>query len=145
MSLATEIQTAKTKATEQWAEVVHAAATGNEPSLPAITKIAVGLGITTNEAHAKLRQDVDIIRQRDRAVADLAQADANIAAVLAPYGGDDEKFRHTVEAAEALAGELRGEYFAYTNGLLITRGFATGTLRRLEGSRPDLVANVTNN
>jgi hypothetical protein len=139
MSLATEIQAAANKATDQWYEIVHAAAAGTEPSLAALTKVAAGLGITTNEAHAKLRQDVDVIRQRDRAVADLAQADANIAAVLAPYGGSDENFRRAVEAAESLACELRGEYVAYTNGHAITRGFAQGTIRRLEAAHPDLL------
>jgi hypothetical protein len=138
MSLESEAQAVRVKAAQQWRELVHAAASGDEPSLAAVSKVAAALGIA--DAVAKLRDDADIVRQHARAVADLAQADANIAQVLEPYGSD-ENFRRAVEAAEALAGELRGAYLAYEQGHCITRGFASGTIRRLEGSRPDLLAN----
>ncbi len=138
MSLATEIQTAKTKATEQWAEVVHAAAAGNEPSLPAITKLATGLGITVPEAAAKLRADVDVVHQHNRATFDLAAADAAIADELRPYGGSDEDYRRAVEDAEAIALQLRNAYQGYSQGLCFTKGLAAGNIRRLEATRADL-------
>lgn len=143
MSLATEIQTAKSKATEQWAEVVHAAVAGNEPSLPALSKLADALGITTHEAHAKLQADTELVRQCRwyEAQRDAAQARAD--AMLAPFNGSEREFRAAVESAEAAARELRSAYNTLTAQTLVAVGTARGNLQRIEGSRPDLFPTTT--
>jgi hypothetical protein len=141
MSLATEIQTAKFKATEQWAEVVHAAAAGNEPSLPALTKLADALGMTTHEAVAKLQADTELVRQCQWYASHRDATNSRIEAALAPYGGTERAFKEAVESAEAHARELREAYTAITHQAMVASGSAEGTRRRLMGSRPDLFAN----
>jgi hypothetical protein len=141
MSLATEIQTAKFKATEQWAEVVHAAAAGNEPSLPALTNLADALGITTHEAADKLQADTDLVRQCQWYASQRDAAQARADATLAPYNGNESEFRAAVESAEAHARELRVAHDALTRQTQVAVGTAEGTLRRLMGSRPDLFIN----
>jgi hypothetical protein len=141
MSLATEIQTAKFKAAEQWAEVVHAAAAGSEPSLPALTKLADSLGIATHDAHAKLRQDVAIVQHRNSLIAQRDAAQARADALLSPFNGSEREFRNAVESAEAAARELRTAYNTLTGQTMVAVGTAQGNLQRVEGSRPDLFAN----
>jgi hypothetical protein len=138
MSLATEIASAKDKAITQWAEVVHAAVAGNEPSLPALTKLADALGITTHQAAAKLQADTELVRQCKwyEAQRDAAQARAD--ALLAPFNGSEREFRAAVESAEVAARELRTAYNALTGQTLVAVGTARGNLQRIQGSRPDL-------
>jgi hypothetical protein len=140
MSLATEIASAKSKATEQWAEVVHAAAAGSEPSLPALSKLADALGITTHQAAAKLQADKELVLQIKWYALQRDATNARIEAALAPYG-DEPGFRAAVEEAEAHARALRETYNAITRQAMVTAGTAEGNRRRLEGSRPDLFAN----
>lgn len=143
MTLAAEIASAKDKAVTQWAELVHAAAAGTEPSLAALTKIAEGLGISTHEAHAKLRQDVAIVQHRNSHLfhRDAAQARAN--KMLEPFGGCALEFLAAVESAEGVARELRTAYTALNAQTFVAVGTAEGNLRRIEGQRPDLF-NINN-
>jgi hypothetical protein len=141
MSLATEIQTAKIKATEQWAEVVHAAAAGSEPSLPALSQLADALGLTTHEAAARLQQDVGIIHHRNSHVAQRDAAQARADAMLSPYNGNEKEFLAAVEEAESNARALRAAHTALAWQHLVAVGAAEGNLQRIEGSRPDLFAN----
>jgi hypothetical protein len=141
MSLATEIQTVKIKATEQWAEVVHAAAAGNEPPLPALTKLADALGITTSEAVAKLQQDVGIVQHRNGHLFQRDAAQARADEALAPYNGNEREFLAAVESAETVARELRVAHNALVRQTMVAIGTAQGNIRRIEGSRPDLFTN----
>lgn len=138
MTLAAEIQNAKEKAVIQWREVIFAAVAGNEPSLPALTKLADGLGISTHEAAAKLRQDVGIVQHRNSHLAQRDAAQARADETLLPYGGSERAFREAVEAAELAARELRTAYSALSGQTLVSIGYAEGNLRRIEGQRPDL-------
>jgi hypothetical protein len=145
MSLATEIASAKEKAVIQWREVVHAAAAGNEPSLPALSKLADALGITTHEAAAKLQADTELVRQCQWYEAQRDATNARIEAALAPYGGSQQEFLAAVESAESNARALRVAFDALTKQAMVTAGTAEGTRRRLEGSRPDLFPTPTVN
>jgi hypothetical protein len=145
MSLATEIQTAKSKATEAWAEVVHAAAKGSEPSLPALSKLADALGLTTHEAVAKLQADTDLVRQCHWYASQRDAAQARADAMLEPYSGSEREFLAAVESAEANARKLRETYTALNRQTMVAVGTAEGTRRRIEGSRPDLFPTPTVN
>jgi hypothetical protein len=140
MSLATEIQIAKNKATDQWRELVHAAAAGTEPSLAALAKVAEGLGVTTHQAAAKLQADTELVQQCRWYESQRDAINARIEAALAPYG-DEPGFRAAVEEAESNARALREAYNALTRQTMVSAGTAEGTLRRLMGSRPDLFTN----
>jgi hypothetical protein len=141
VTLAAEIASAKDKAVTQWAELVHAAAAGTEPSLAALTKIAEGLGISTHEAHAKLRQDVAIVQHRNSHLFQRDAARRRADETLAPFNGSEKEFRAAVEAAEAHARELRVAHTALVHQTQVQAGTAEGNLRRIEGQRPDLFAN----
>jgi hypothetical protein len=138
MSLATEIQIAKHKATDQWRELVHAAAAGTEPSLAALAKVAEGLGITTHQAAARLQADTELVRQCRWYEATRDAAQARVDATLAPFNGNESEFRAAVESAESHARELRVAHNALVHQTMVAVGTAEGTRRRLEGSRPDL-------
>jgi hypothetical protein len=138
MTLAAEIASAKTKAVVQWAEVVHDAVGGSEPSLAALTALADALGITTSEAVAKLQQDVGIVQHRNGHLFQRDAAQARADATLAPYGGCAREFLAAVESAEGVARELRTAYTALNAQTFVAVGAAKGNLQRIEGSRPDL-------
>jgi hypothetical protein len=138
MSLTAEIQAAKNKAVTQWAELVRAAATGTEPTLPALERVAAGMGLTAGEAHAKLQADTELVRQCQWYEAQRDAAQARAEATLAPYNGNEREFLAAVESAEAHARELRVAHNALVRQTMVAVGTAQGNLRRIEGSRPDL-------
>jgi hypothetical protein len=141
MSLATEIASAKEKAVVQWREVVFAAVAGNEPSLPALTALAESLGISTNEALAKLKADVGIVQHRNSHLAHRDAARSRADATLAPFGGSEKDFLAAVESAESVARELRVAHTALVRQTMVAAGTVQGNLQRIEGARPDLFAN----
>jgi hypothetical protein len=139
-SLAIEIQTARAQASRQWAEIVHAAATGNEPSLAALAKVAAVLGLTTDQAHAKLHADVDLVNQHRQQTAARDTAKFQLAEVLAANGGSVAALQEAIATTEAHARKLRETLNWCDHGLAWAMGAAEGTLARLEASRPDLFA-----
>jgi hypothetical protein len=143
MSLENEIAAANLKAVDQWRETVFAAAAGDEPSLPALTKLAESLGITVTEAHAKFRQDVGIVQMRNSHLAHRSAAQARADKMLEPFGGCEREFRASVESAESVARELRTAYNTLVSQTLMSVGMAEGSLRRLEASRADLFPTPT--
>jgi hypothetical protein len=135
MSLESEAQALRIKAAQQWRELAHNAAAGDEPSLAAVSKLADTLGIA--DAVVRLRADAEIVRQVEWYASHRDATNARIEAVLAPYG-DEPGFRAAVEQAEAHARGLRESYNALVHQTMVQAGTAEGTRRRLEGSRPDL-------
>jgi hypothetical protein len=140
MSLEKELAAQQSRAAAQWRETVLAAARGgDEPSLPALTKIAVAMGLELVDAVARFRRDVEHVQLHDAAVAAAEAANRTVAEKLEPYGGDVGEYSRVVQAAEEHARSLREELDTLTDYLVPAVGRARGERDRLAKARCDLL------
>lgn len=138
MSLEAELSTQRAKATTQWRDLVHeAASTGTEPSLASVAKAGGVMGLIPTAAVEKFRGDVALVHERAAAILERDVIESARVAALQSVGGDESGFKAAIDAAqEALdaAKQAHGDYIAIT----LNRSAAAAKAERFEKARPDL-------
>lgn len=139
MSLEKELAAQQARAVSQWKETVQACARGgDEPTLAAITKLAVPMGLELVDAVARFRKDVSHVQAYDAACIAAGAAEGRVAQSLEPYGSADN-FAHTVAQAEEHARNLREEFDTFTDSIVPAVGRARSQRDALAKARTDLI------
>jgi len=139
MSLEKELAAQQARAVAQWKETVHACARGgDEPTLAAITKLAVPMGLELVDAVARFRKDVSHVSAYDQACIAAGAAEGRVASSLEPYGSADD-FARTVAQAEENARNLREEFDNFTDSIVPAVGRARSQRDALAKARTDLI------
>lgn len=138
MSLQTELEAQRSKATTQWRDLVHeAASTGTEPSLASVAKAGGVMGLIPTAAVEKFRGDVALVHERAAAILERDVIESARVAALQSVGGDEVGFQRAIDVAQETLDQAKQALGDFV-GLSLSRGAAAAKAERFGKARPDL-------